>query len=68
MKNSSFYFHGWSFILGLIFGIFGVIFTLFAVTNRRDKIYSSLLGLGIGIVISMLLLKLNPNAAAFFNF
>ena len=64
MKNTSFYFHWISFVLGFVFGIFGVIFTLFAQTNRRDKVYSSLLGCFIGAAISLLLLKLYPGAFA----
>jgi len=60
MNKSSFYFHWISFILGFFFGIFGVAFALFAQTDRRDKIYSSLLGCGIGIAISLLLLKYYP--------
>ena len=43
MKNTSFYFHWISFIVGFIFGVFGVLFSLFARTDRRDKVYSSLL-------------------------
>jgi hypothetical protein len=46
-----------SFLLGLLFGIVGIAFSLFAVTDRRDKIYSSLFGFGIGTFITMLILK-----------
>jgi hypothetical protein len=60
MKKSSFYFNGLSFVLGLLFGIFGVIFAFFAQTERRDKIYSSLLGCGIGAAISLVLFKYAP--------
>jgi hypothetical protein len=34
-----------------------VAFSLFAINNRRDKVYSSLLGCGIGMAISLFLLK-----------
>jgi len=64
MKNTKFYFHLISFILGFIFGIFGVIVTLFASRDRRDKVYSSLLGCFIGAAISLLLLKIYPEAFA----
>lgn len=64
MKNTKFYFHWVSFILGFIFGVFGVIVTLFARKDRRDKVYSSLLGCFIGAAISLLLLKLYPEAFA----
>lgn len=57
MKKSSFYLHWLSFVLGFIFGVFGVFFTLFAQTDRRDKVYSSLLGCGIGIAVTLVLLK-----------
>jgi H+/Cl- antiporter ClcA len=60
MKKSSFYFNWVSFVLGLLFGIFGVLFALFAQTDKRDKIYSSLLGCGIGAAISLVLLKYTP--------
>jgi hypothetical protein len=53
MKDRNFYLHWISFIMGFFLGIFGFLLTLFATTNRRDKIYSSLLGwfLGTGIVL-----------------
>ena len=60
MKKSSFYLNWVSFILGFFFGIFGVILALFAQTDRRDKVYSSLLGLGIGLAVSLVLLKYVP--------
>jgi H+/Cl- antiporter ClcA len=62
MKNTSFYFHWISFIVGFIFGVFGVLFSLFVRTDRRDKVYSSLLGCFIGAAISFALLKLYPQA------
>jgi len=62
MKNTSFYFHWIPFVVGFIFGVFGVLFTLFARTDRRDKVYSSLLGCVIGAAISFALLKLYPEA------
>jgi H+/Cl- antiporter ClcA len=60
MKKSTFYFNWVSFILGLFFGIFGVLFSLLARNDRRDKIYSSVLGCAIGMVITFLLLRSNP--------
>jgi hypothetical protein len=41
-----------------------VILTLFASRDRRDKVYSSLLGCFIGAAISLLLLKIYPEAFA----
>jgi hypothetical protein len=64
MKNSKFYFHWISFILGFVFGIFGVLLALFARNERRDKIYSSLFGCFIGAAVSLVLLKLYPQAFA----
>jgi ABC-type uncharacterized transport system permease subunit len=55
MKNSSFYFHWLSFLLGLFLGIFGFFIALFSITDRRDKIYSSLFGWFLGTGIVMLL-------------
>ena len=57
MNNSSFYFKWKSFLLGFILGIFGVIFSLFANEERRDKIYSSLIGCCLGVLTTMILLK-----------
>ncbi|HEU4633169.1 MAG TPA: hypothetical protein VFS22_04245 [Flavisolibacter sp.] len=37
MKNTKFYFHWISFILGFVFGVFGVLVTLFARNERRDR-------------------------------
>jgi hypothetical protein len=58
MKNSSFHLHWTSFFVSLFSGIFGFIFyVVFATSDRRDKIYSSLLGWFSGTAIYMLLLK-----------
>ncbi|HEX6334593.1 MAG TPA: hypothetical protein VFZ78_10230 [Flavisolibacter sp.] len=57
MKHSEFYLHWLSFFLGLIFGILGIVITLFAVTDRRDKIYSSILGCAVGAALSLLIWK-----------
>lgn len=57
MSNSSFYFKWGPFLLGFFFGIFGVIAALFISEERRDRVYSALLGLGINLVISLLVLK-----------
>jgi uncharacterized membrane protein YjjP (DUF1212 family) len=57
MRDTSFQFRWASFLIGFFFGIFGVIFSLFAQTDRRDKIYSTLLGFGIATIITMFLLK-----------
>jgi hypothetical protein len=57
MKNSSFYFKWWPFILGFLFGIFGVLFSVFSAEDRRDKIYSALFGLAINMVLTFILLK-----------
>ena len=57
MKNSSFHLKWGSFALGLILGIFGFLFTLFARIDRRDKIYSSLFGCAISMAINLLLIK-----------
>ena len=62
MKNSNFYFHWISFILGFVFGIFGVMVALFARNERRDKVYSSLLGCFIGAAVSLIILKMYPGA------
>ena len=64
MKNTKFYFHWMPFILGFVFGVFGVAVALFARSERRDKIYSSLFGCFLGAAISLLLLKLYPQAFA----
>ena len=60
-KTSIFYINWKSFILGLLLGIFGVIFTLFAKSDRRDKVYSSLFGCALTMAINLLLLKYYPN-------
>ena len=57
MKDNSFYFKWKSFLLGFIFGIVGVLITLFALEERRDKIYSSVIGFFIGIFAAMLMVK-----------
>lgn len=44
-------------MLGLLLGIFGVASTLFARTDRRDKFYSSLLGMAICMAVNMWALK-----------
>ncbi|MGZ3848012.1 MAG: hypothetical protein ACXVKI_02740 [Flavisolibacter sp.] len=62
MKNSSFYFKWISFLLGFLFGIFGVLLSLFARTQRRDKIYSALLGCFIGAALTLVLLRVFPGA------
>lgn len=56
-RDSSFQIMWGSFLIGFFLGLLGVAFSLFAVTDRRDKIYSSLFGFGIGTIITMLILK-----------
>ena len=62
MKNKSFYFHWISFLIGFVFGFLGVLFSLFALNERRDKVYSSLMGCFLGIGLSLILLKQHPEA------
>lgn len=57
VSNSSFYFKWWPFILGFLFGIFGVVFSLFAREERRDKIYSALFGLAINMALTFWMVK-----------
>jgi hypothetical protein len=59
MKNTSFYFRFWHFVLGFFFGILGVLWSVFAMNERRDKIYSSILGFGINMLVTLYLLKNN---------
>ena len=56
-RDTSFHIMWGSFLIGLLLGIVGVAFSLFAVTDRRDKIYSSFFGFGLGAIITMLILK-----------
>jgi purine-cytosine permease-like protein len=56
-RDTSFHIMWGSFLIGFFLGIVGVAFSLFAVTDRRDKIYSSLFGFGIGTLVTMMLLK-----------
>lgn len=56
-RDTSFHIVWGSFIIGFLLGIVGVAFSLFAVSDRRDKIYSSLFGCGIGAVVTLLMLK-----------
>jgi hypothetical protein len=57
-KDSTFYLHGLSFLLGLALGIMAVIFIVITqTTRRRDKIYSSLLGMAIGALITFILVR-----------
>lgn len=60
MKDKSFYFKWPSFLLGFIIGFIGVIIALFAQEDRRDKIYSSIMGCCLGIIVSMIVLKYVP--------
>ena len=64
MKAPGFYLHWISFLLGLFFGVIGVFFALLTPTQRRDRIYSSLLGCGIGMVITILIMKLYPESVS----
>jgi H+/Cl- antiporter ClcA len=57
MKNASFYINWWSLVLGFFLGIVGVLFTLFAKIDRKDKLYSSLLGCAIGMAVNFILFK-----------
>ena len=58
MKNPTFHLHWISFIVSFFLGIFAFIFyVVFAQVDRRDKIYSSLLGWFLGLAIGMLLWK-----------
>ena len=58
MKNSTFHLHWASFIVSLFFGVAAFIFyLLFARVDRRDKIYSSLLGWFLAAAIWLVLLK-----------
>jgi hypothetical protein len=57
-RNSSSFHLMWRCVLGgFIFGIFAVIFFLFAQTDRRDKVYSSLLGSGLNSLLTLVLMK-----------
>jgi hypothetical protein len=57
MKNNSFYFKWQPFLLGFLIGFFGVIIALFAREDRRDKIYSSIIGCCLGFLVTMLMIK-----------
>lgn len=43
--------------MGLLLGFIGVIIALFAREEKRDKIYSSILGFCLGFVVSLLLMR-----------
>ena len=58
MKDRKFYLNWLSFALGLVLGVFGFACTLFARTDRRDKIYSSLLGWFLGVAITLVIWKM----------
>ena len=58
MINSSFYFHWRSFLLGFILSGIGFVITLFAKADRRDKIYSALMGWFLGVGLLLLLMYL----------
>jgi hypothetical protein len=58
MKDSSFYLSWTSFLVCVVFGIFGFIYVLItARIDRRDKIFSGLLGCAIGTAINFILWK-----------
>ena len=57
MKDNSFYFKWKHFLLGFVFGFIGVIISLFAQEERRDKIYSSVIGACLGMFATMLIMK-----------
>lgn len=57
MANSQFYFKWWPFLVGFVFGLFGVAFYLFAVEDRRDKIYSAIAGATISTIITVFMLR-----------
>lgn len=52
-----FYIHWLSLALGILLGIFGVLATLLARTNRKDKFHSALLGCAISMTFSLFVLK-----------
>jgi hypothetical protein len=57
MKDSSFHIRWRSFALGVVLGIFGFLYSLFAREEKRDKIYSSLLGCAVSMAINLIILK-----------
>jgi hypothetical protein len=57
-RSNSFYFHWLSFLLGVVLGFIAVVFIFFTQTrDRKDKVYSSLLGMAIGMLVNFYLLK-----------
>lgn len=57
-RDNTFYIHWLSFALGLVLGFLAVIFIFLSQSqNRRDKIYSSLLGMGIGMLINFFVIR-----------
>jgi hypothetical protein len=55
MKDNSFYFQWKSFLIGFFLGFFGVLWSLFATVDRRDKVYSSIMGAGIAFILIFLM-------------
>lgn len=47
----------WSYLIwGMLLGFIALIVVSFAKTDRRDKVYSTLLGLSISLVVNLLIL------------
>jgi len=62
MKDSSFHLHWIALIVSFFFGIFAFIgYVVFTRTDRRDKIYSSLLGWVLSMAVGLIILHYNPN-------
>jgi VanZ family protein len=58
MKNSSFYFYWKNFLIAFVLGLVGFLATVFfSKSDRRDKIYSGLLGWFLGTGLAVLAIR-----------